>query len=164
MRRSLRRITRHAQDSGLGYQRCAPRSAAAAAAIYARMLAVERASWKGLGRCGMAESPSREFYATMLRRLADSGTGRVIFARCDERDVGFIFGGLAGRTYRGQQFSYVEDFRLSSIGSLLQAEQIRWLCEEGVERYDMGPMMDYKRHWTEDRSRIEALLLEPCAR
>ena len=47
------------------------------------------------------------------------------------------------------------------LGNLLQLEQIRWLCEEGADRYDMGPQMDYKRHWTEITTRIEARLLRP---
>jgi CelD/BcsL family acetyltransferase involved in cellulose biosynthesis len=143
------------------FERCAPRSLAEADAAYLRMLRVERASWKGIGRCGMAEPPALDFYRRLLRRLACSAAGRVIFARCDERDVGFVLGGLAGDHYRGQQFSYAEDWRELSIGNLLQLEQIRWLCEEGVPHYDMGPWMEYKDHWTERRQRIGTRLLRP---
>lgn len=160
-RRRLREATGRADRRGVHYERCVPRSAAEANATYARMLAVERSSWKGIGACGMAESPSREFYAAMLRRLAHGGGGRVMFARYGDRDIGFIFGGLAERVYRGQQFSYVEDWSAASIGNLLQFEQLRWLCEEGVERYDMGPLMDYKHHWTELHFKTEARLLRP---
>ncbi|MBX3463601.1 MAG: GNAT family N-acetyltransferase [Planctomycetes bacterium] len=160
-RRNLRQAARRAKDRGVGFERHRPRTAAAAAAVYDRMLAVERRSWKGLGRCGMAEPPSRDFYRVMLRRLAAAGSGRVVFARQAETDIGFVFGGLAGAVYRGQQFSYVEEWADASIGNLLQLEQIRWLGEEGAERYDMGPRMDYKRHWTETERRIDALLLRP---
>ena len=45
----------------------------------------------------------------------------------------------------------------ASIGNLLQLEQVRWLCEEGVERYDMGPVMDYKRSWMETHRRFDAV-------
>ena len=160
-RRRLQHAQRRAAQSGVTFERFAPRSAAEAAAIYARMVAVEAASWKGIGDCGMTQPGSREFYARMLRRLAVSGAGRVMLARCGGKDIGFIFGGVAGAVYRGQQFSFAEDWRTFSIGNLLQLEQLRWLCEEGAARYDMGPRMDYKRHWTEIETRIEARLLRP---
>ncbi len=159
LRRNLGQQARRAAEKGVHYERHAPRSAAEADAVYARMLAVEQRSWKGIGRCGMAESPSREFYQVMLRRLAVSGGGRVVFARCGDDDIGFIFGGMAGGVYRGQQFSYIEAWSKFGIGNLLQIEQVRWLCEEGAQRYDMGPKMDYKRHWTEVETRMDAWLL-----
>ena len=90
-----------------------------------------------------------------------TGGARVIIARHSERDIGFIFGGVTNGIYRGQQFSFADAWRKASIGNLLQLEQIRWLCEEGATRYDMGPMMDYKRHWTEQRFRIEARFMIP---
>ena len=96
----------------------------------------------------------------MLRRLAASATGRVMFARHGERDIGYIFGGLAGHVYRGQQFSYAADWKSYSIGNLLQVELIKWLCEEHILRYDMGPVMDYKNHWTEQRRVVEAWVLQ----
>ncbi len=160
-RRNLRAAARRAADAGVDFERQAPRSAAEADAAYARMLAVEQASWKGLDRCGMAEPPSREFYGVMLRRLAVSGAGRVVFARARDTDIGFLFGGLAGAVYRGQQFSYVDAWARFGIGNLLQLEQLRWLCEEGARRYDMGPAMDYKRHWAERQVRLETLLALP---
>ncbi|MFO1077486.1 MAG: GNAT family N-acetyltransferase [Planctomycetota bacterium] len=160
-RRNLRAQGRRAAAAGVRFERHAPTTSAAVDAIYARILAVEATSWKGIGNCGMAEPPSRQFYGLMLRRLSASGGGRVMFARHGDRDIGFVFGGLAGRTYRGQQFSYADDWAPFSIGNLLQVEQLRWLTEEGVERYDMGPAMDYKRHWTEVETRIDTLLLQP---
>lgn len=159
LRRNLRAAARRAAAAGVTWQRCVPRDATEAAATYARMLRVEQASWKGIGRCGMAEPPSRQFYDVMLRRLATSGGGRVMFARHGERDIGFIFGGMAGGVYRGQQFSYVEEWSAGGIGNLLQVEQVRWLCEEGAGCYHMGPLMDYKRHWTELRAPVDAVVV-----
>ncbi|MEY4829629.1 MAG: hypothetical protein RLZZ562_1425, partial [Planctomycetota bacterium] len=88
---------------------------------------------------------------------------RVMFARHGGEDIGFIFGGYANGAYRGQQFSFLDTWRSYSIGNLLQQEQLRWLCEEGAERYDMGPMMDYKAHWTEQQSRMDSWLVRPRA-
>ena len=46
----------------------------------------------------------------------------------------------------------------------MQVETIRWLCEEGVQRYDMGPVdgpkMGYKTHWTEKAFPIRTWLIE----
>jgi hypothetical protein len=60
---------------------------------------VELTSWKGIGKCGMAETPAKEFHDSMLKRLASAKGGRVIFAK--HEDKGIIFGGMAGSIYRG---------------------------------------------------------------
>ena len=66
--------------------------------------------------------------------------------------------------YRGQQFSYAHDCHTLSLGNLMQIEKIRWLCEEGVQRYDMGPLdgpkMQYKSHWTETAFPLRTWLIE----
>ncbi len=162
-RAKLRKDARRAAAAGVYFERVNPANAAEAEGCFKRMLAVEGQSWKGLGACGMTEAEPKAFYAAMLRRLADSKEGRVIFARHEGKDIGFIFGGLARNIYRGQQFSYIAEWKDFSIGNLLQLEKITWLCEEGVKRYDMGsitgPRMEYKSHWTEKRAPIESWLL-----
>ncbi len=160
-RKRLRQADRRASERGLRFERIRPGDRAESDAAFRRMLAVERTSWKGLADCGITEIGSSRFYRALARRLAVSGAGRVIFARDGERDVGFIFGGIAADVYRGQQFSYAEDWHPASIGNLLQREQIRWLEEDGIARYDMGPVMDYKSHWTEQRTSMQVLLLRP---
>ena len=163
-RRKIRQAFRRAGEQGVQFERARPRDWEEAARTYERMLAVEAESWKGLGQCGMAEEPSRTFYGILITRLALLDAARVIFARRGERDIGFIFGAVAGRVYRGQQFSFADDWRPYGLGNLLQVEQVRWLCEEGVGRYDMGPLtgprMEYKAHWTEQRLGIETWVLE----
>lgn len=163
-RHKLAKASRRAGELGLSFERLAPSSAKEASAVYERMIAVELASWKGIGRCGMAESPAREFYDAMLQRLAETRESRIIFARHENRDIGFIFGGMAGNIYRGQQFSYDEAWKIFSIGNLMQLETIAWLCEDGVKRYDMGPLsgsrMEYKAHWTERTATIQTWILE----
>ena len=50
-------------------------------------------------------------------------------------------------------FSYDQSVAALSIGTLLQLEKIRWLCQDGIQRYDMGisggGRIAYKRHWAE---------------
>ena len=159
-RRGLSKQARRVAQRDVTFERHVPKDSAEAAQIYARMLAVEEASWKGIGQCGMTVEPSRAYYDCMLRRLAESGIGRVMFARHEERDIGYIFGSIAGDVYRGQQFSYADDWKSFSIGNLLQVELIKWLCEQNIRRYDMGPMMDYKNHWTENNYPITAAILQ----
>ena len=159
-RKKLRQAIRRGQAAGIQFERHAPRSADEAAAVFARMLGVERLSWKGIAQCGMDGPMTRIFYGSMLRRLALTRAVRVMFATHEGRDIGYIFVGMAGAIYRGQQFSFDEAWRDISIGNVLQCEQLAWLCEEGAARYDMGPLtgplMEYKEHWTEIRLPIEA--------
>ncbi|MCA8951449.1 MAG: GNAT family N-acetyltransferase, partial [Planctomycetes bacterium] len=160
LRRNLRQASRRAGARGVTFTRHVPRTGAAARELHERMLAVERTSWKGLEHCGMAEPPISEFYGRLLERLAGGGNGRVVLAHDgDGADIGFAFGGLAGPVFRGQQFSFTDSWRHASIGNLLQLELLGWLCDECVERYDMGPVMDYKLHWTELETPIATLLI-----
>lgn len=162
-RQKLGKAMRRARQAGIVFERHAPQSDEEAALLYARMLAVEKASWKGIAACGMTEQPARQLYAVLIRNLARQGLARIMFARHEDTDIGFIFGGKAGNIYRGQQFSYREVWKRWGIGNLLQVEQVRWLCEEGARRYDMGPLdggpMRYKEHWTEKRLPIQSWLL-----
>ena len=163
-RRKLRKQSRRAAEKGVTFERYGPTAISEIDAIYRRMLSVELSSWKGIGQCGMAERQPKKFYHTMFRRMTASQGARIMFARHEDKDIGFIFGGMVGDIYRGQQFSFDDDWSDVSIGNLLQLEQIKWLCEEGARRYDMGPLqgyrMDYKRHWTEKRFHIETWILE----
>ena len=164
-RSKMKKAHRRAAERDIRFERVIPSTPEQADVIYARMTAVEEKSWKGRDHCGMTEPPSLEFYRSMIRRLSLYRGGRVMFAVHEGRDIGFIFGGVAGQFYRGQQFSYDADWKAFSVGDLLQLEQISWLCEEGVLRYDMGmsdhPSMAYKTHWAEMELSLHAWLLVP---
>jgi hypothetical protein len=158
-RRGLKKQMNRARSRGVAFERCSPVGNDTAETIFKRMVDVELASWKGIGKCGMAEEPQKTFYEILLKRMSRTGDARVIFAQHDGKDIGYIYGGIAGNIYRGQQFSFDEDWRKASIGNLLQYEQIKWLCEEGCERYDMGPIMDYKMHWIEQRLPLQSVMM-----
>lgn len=152
-RAKLRKASRRARDAGVVFERICP-SPDDFEAVYGRMLGIEAKSWKGIGQCGMAEPPSRDFYAALMRRQTRGRKALVIFARLEGEDIGFIYGGCAADVYRGQQFSYAQSAGPLSIGNLMQMEKVAWLCELGIKRYDMGPVtgpkMGYKKHWTEE--------------
>ncbi len=160
LRKNIKKYVKRAKNAGIRFERCMPAGRQHTDDIYRRMLAVETASWKGIGKCGMAESPSKEYYRLMLHKLVEHDDARVIFARHMETDIGYIFGGMAGNIYRGQQFSFDAAWNKASVGNLLQYEQISWLCEEGCSRYDMGPLMEYKTRWTEEQRPLQTWFVQ----
>lgn len=153
------------KGSHFSFERHQPQSATEANSLYQRMLAVEEKSWKGIDHCGMAEPPSREFYGALIAELSKSGNARVIIAKDEDKDIGFIFGSCLGPCYRGQQFSFDQDYADYSPGNLMQFEKIVWLCEDGIKHYDMGPItgprMAYKEHWTEEKHKMCTWFLKP---
>ncbi len=158
-RRSLSRSRRRAQAAGIEFESCPATTASAADATLERILAVERSSWKGLDQVGIDNSRMRGFYRIMGRRMAARGAHRVIFARHEERDIAYIFGGIFASSYRGLQLSFAAGYRDHALGNLCQYQQIVELCAEGVEEYDLGTAMDYKRRWAEVVRESPVLLL-----
>lgn len=145
LRKSLEKAQRRAERSGLTFE-VRDRGQAA----FERILAVERRSWKGLHGVGIDREPMRSFYRDMNRRLLDRGRRRLMFARLEEEDVAYIFGGIFGDTYRGLQFSFDSRFSSLSPGNLSQLEEVRRLAESGVRRYDLGSEVRYKQKWGEE--------------
>ena len=92
----------------------------------------------------------RAFYAHMVRLLAPAGRMRLILARHEDRDIGFILGGVFAGEYRGLQFSHDVAYRHLSLGNVLQRQQIERLCREGIGLYDLGTMMEYKERWADE--------------
>jgi CelD/BcsL family acetyltransferase involved in cellulose biosynthesis len=144
-RRNLRRAQRRAQEAGICFERAQPSSEADADQCYARMLAVEKKSWKGPGRHGLLALQA--FYQTLLRAYAERGAARVVFAKRADEDAGFCYGGASHGIYRGQQTSYRDDLAGFSIGTLMHFETAKWLAEDGARLQHFGPvqrMMSYK--------------------
>ena len=145
--RNLRQATRRAGNS-VTFE-CADRSEPAS--IISRLHGVEQHSWKGLESSGIESPEMSALYGSLVWRLSVLGALRVTFAVRGGRDVGFVLGGVLGTTYRGLQLSFVEEVRALSIGNLLQWNELVRLCDDGVERYDLGMDMEYKRVWAEER-------------
>ncbi len=157
-RKALRASTRDAADAGITFERVRV-GADEAEALYARIVAVERRSWKGEDGVGIHQGSMHDFYENMVPRLAARGRQRTIFARQGDRDVAYCLGAVFDGEYRGLQFSYDRELERLSLGSLCQQAQIQWLAEEGVRRYDLGHDMDYKRRWAEDVFETTMLVL-----
>jgi hypothetical protein len=159
-RRNLRAGLRRLDPQAIRFEWLRP-TPAEVDALYARVLAIERLSWKAAAGSGVDSGAMADFYAAMWPRLARAGALRVLIARAGERDVGYLHGGRAGARFRGLQFSFDRGLRALSLGNALQWEAIRHLCAEGCERYDLGATAPYKRRWAECSEPSRALLALP---
>lgn len=163
LRASLRAAARRVRAEGIEFAPLDVPSAGAADAAYARVLAVERRSWKAATENGVDRGPMREFYARMFPRLAARRALRVLFAVRGGEDVGYLAGGTAGAAFRGLQFSFDERFRALGLGNVLQLEMIARLSREGFTAYDLGAQSAYKARWGERRVPTIGLLARPRA-
>lgn len=154
-RRNLRTAQRRAEEASVNFVELDN-----AADVFDRMLAIERTSWKGLLEDGITSPEMTIMYRQMIDRLQRRGRLRVCIAQIQGHDVGYILGGVRKRDYRGLQLSYSESSKHLSISHLLQAREILRLCDSGVERYDMGMDMDYKRRWADQTATSVVLILD----
>lgn len=143
-RRSVLRSRKRATGAGIEFE-CADGLDAESA--FQRILSVDDRSWKGLSGVGITGT-MRAFYRRMLDRLVERDSLRLHFARREDEDVAYIFGGVFAGTYRGLQFGFDERFRELGLGNVCQLVQIEALCEEGIETYDIGTTSGhYKQKW-----------------
>ena len=124
-----------------------------------RILDVEVRSWKGEAGTGLASDSLAAFYRRMAWRLAAGDQLRLLFARHADRDIGYVLGGVRGRTYRGLQLSYDRRFADHGIGHLLQIHQLEALVGTGTDVYDLGMDMAYKRRWADHVDETFAVLV-----
>lgn len=148
-RKGLRRALAAAATAGITFEPCHARAATEALALYERVQAVERRSWKGMDGVGIDAGPMHEFYRAMVPRLAEAGLLRLMFARHDGCDIAYVLGGVFASSYRGLQFSFDAAYEHLGLGNLCQYHQIVALAAEGVVEYDLGTVMDYKLRWAE---------------
>lgn len=116
--------------------------------LLGRAFAIEERSWKGLAERGINDGSMREFYIGMLPLLARHGRLRGLFLTRDGEDYAYLFGGVFGGTFRGLQFSFVDELQLG-LGNVCQYHMIANLAAEGCLRYDLGQAMEYKKRWSE---------------
>jgi CelD/BcsL family acetyltransferase involved in cellulose biosynthesis len=160
-RRNLRAARSRTRAAGVAFEDARPRDEQQTAAVYARVLEIERDTWKTASGNGVDRGPMRAFYARMLPRLAARGELRALFATRDGVDLGYLYGGAVGGLFRGLQFSFREDARALGLGNTLQAEMLERLCAEGATCYDLGAQSEYKRHWGEEGLVTIGLLARP---
>ncbi len=148
-RKNLRRAVRESEAVGIDFETHVVTEVGMAQYLYQRAVAVERRSWKGRAGVGIDRGSMHAFYREMVPRLAARGQLRMGFARHQGRDIGFILGAVFGTGYRGLQFSFDAEYGESSVGNVCQYQQIAALCAEGIESYDLGTDMEYKRRWAD---------------
>jgi len=155
LRREWARMERRAAERGVTFET----GSGDASALFARVLAVEDRSWKAEAQTGLHIEEMHDFYAALLPRLHARGGLRLLFARLDGTDIGYILGGVNGDEYRGLQFSFDNRLRDLGIGNLLQLAEIRRLCEENFTLYDLGIDIDYKERWADERVETATLVV-----
>lgn len=129
-------------------------------AAWARMLAIQRRTykWKDGDDIFLSESYAA-FYRNLFDQVHSRNVLRLLFARKDGEDVGYIFGGVPGMAYRGFQMSYVEEVRNLGVGNLLQLENLRRCAAEGVVEYDLGMHAPYKERWADRQDHYTTLFM-----
>lgn len=163
LRRSVRKSLHRIERLGVRFERV-PVTPDTFPAVYRRILAIERQSWKSRSGNGVDRGPMKRFYERMIPRLLRRDAFRLIIARRDDEDLGYVHGGTIGRHFRGLQFSFVDDERTLSLGNLLQVEMVRWLAEDGFETYDLGMVVPYKERWAESGLVTADVLIAPRGR
>jgi hypothetical protein len=160
-RRNLRAARRRGSARGLRFERIRV-GPERVDELYARVLAIERRSWKARGGNGADRGPMAEFYRAMWPHLSARGCLRLVLARDgDGREVGYLHGGALDRRFRGLQFSFDDALRDAGLGNLLQLELVDWLCADGFDAYDLGSRSAYKQRWAESLDPTRAVLLVP---
>ncbi len=148
-RRSLQASERRCREAGLTIEGI-EQGQVADPTLFDRLLALQprTAKWASGTDIFQVESYVR-FYRELFEGLAASGGLRVLRARRDGEDVGYIFGGVFAGEYRGLQMSYALDHAALGVGNWLQWENIRRRAEEGVTLYDLGMESPYKLRWAD---------------
>jgi CelD/BcsL family acetyltransferase involved in cellulose biosynthesis len=119
-------------------------------AIFARILVIQQATYKWQEGTDIFQMPGyAAFYRELLEGLHAAGDLRVLVARRGGIDLAHIFGGVAGKTYRGLQMSYLEEVRDLALGNRLQLENLRRCAQEGITIYDLGMHAPYKERWAD---------------
>lgn len=153
-RRNLRRAERAAGAAGLTSV-----DASDDPDVFDRLLAIEARSWKGQEGSGITGEGMTVMYRSMVERLQARGRLLVRVATLDDRDVGYILGGVRNRRYRGLQLSYTADAAELSVGNVLQSEQLAQLDRlDLADIYDLGMDFEYKRRWA-DRAEPSVVLV-----
>ena len=160
-RAAARTVKRKVEKAGLRFQYIKTASGSDGDSLFARILKIEKLSWKQEA----AESvflleDHRHFYREIFQCAAADGRLRVVFGQNTEgADIADIAGGILGETYRGFQMGFDDQYAAHSPGNLAQLEMIAGLAGEGIEVYDLGMAIDYKKRWAENLLRLTNIII-----
>jgi Acetyltransferase (GNAT) domain len=129
-------------------------------ALFDRILSIQRdtAKWEG-GDDIFQMEPYPRFYRSIMEKLSRREELRILFARRQGKDLGYIFGGVLGKVYRGLQMSYRSSARPWAIGNLLQVENLKRCYDEKIQTYDFGMPAEYKFRWADRTEEYSGLLI-----
>ncbi|MDF1861285.1 MAG: GNAT family N-acetyltransferase [Verrucomicrobiales bacterium] len=118
--------------------------------LFSRIEAVQRETYKWAEGIDIFQVETyRKFYRILLEELHDREDLRILFARREDSDLAYIFGGVQNTTYRGFQMSYIEEAKPLGIGNALQLRNLQLRADEGILHYDLGMHSPYKERWAD---------------
>lgn len=128
--------------------------------LFERILSIQRdtAKWEGGDDIFQIE-PYPRFYRAIMEKLSLRQELRILIARRQGQDLGYIFGGILGKVYRGLQMSYRSSARPWAIGNLLQLENLKRCASENIQTYDFGMPAEYKLRWADRTENYSGVLL-----
>lgn len=158
-RANIRRSTRRANEQGIELEWLTP--PIDSQAMMNRAMQIEQRSWKmEAGTSIFLTERYERFYQQLTHMLSRQNRLRGLFLTHEGEDVAYVFGGLMGKTYRGFQLSYDQDYANLSLGHLAQWQMIQHLyAQDKVELYDLGMEMDYKARWSDQLLELDNLLI-----
>jgi len=109
---------------------------------------IEGLAWKAQRGTAIQSSPATErFYREVAGWAAGRGILRLAFLHCAGRAVAFEFAIEEGGVYWALKGGHDPTFNPCGPGKLLLRDTIKYAIDEGVRRFEMGPVEDYKRRW-----------------
>lgn len=148
-RRSLQTAVRRCREAGLTIEGI-EQGQVADPTLFDRLLALQPRTTKWASGTDIFQTEAYvHFYRQLFEGLAASGDLRLLRARRDGEDVGYIFGGVFAGEYRGLQMSYASEAASLGVGNWLQWENIRRRAGEGLALYDLGMESPYKLRWSD---------------
>ncbi len=139
-RRSIRVSQRKCTEAGVVIHDIEP--------DFNRLMGVQRRTTKWLdGSDILHHDDCKKFYTAML---AEKGL-RLRVATINGEDVAFLLGAVFGKTFRGLQMSYAEEYRHLGLGNFLQIDTMRQVAmHDSVVTYDFGMFSEYKSRWADE--------------
>ena len=159
LQRHLKKAQQKAQVTGILFELVRPDNDVLGGACYDEIIRLEELSWKGQKHLGLLEPAMANFYRALSVTLTKCQNARILFAKHNGKNIGYLLGGVVSKTFRALQFSYDETYASYAVGNLMQLEMIRLMCLEGCLTYDLGMEMPYKKRWGEYLHTSELLLI-----
>lgn len=131
------------------------RSASGFSAAFARILAIEQASWKDTHEWAMVpDSAPTKFWREVCENAWAEGRVHVQFLAIDGRPAAYNLGYIVGGEYAYLKTTVCDEFRDLGAATFLRARLVEDLIDRGIQLVDFpGEPYDWERQWTAELRR-----------